>query len=141
MGNRRNALAAAGVVLLFSVLGAIQSPNRVPTIVVPAGGAAVEQTVPGTKPAAEIVASFDGLGAGFAGPQGSARLRHPSDNSLAVGPNHIVQAVNTRMAIFTKKGSHFDATGKPLYGPVPTNNVFRGFGGACESRNNGDAVV
>src|SRR5262249_47724868 len=26
-------------------------------------------------------------------------------------------------------------------GPVPTNNVFRGFGGACESRNNGDAVV
>ena len=27
-----------------------------------------------------------------------------------------------------------------LYGPVNTNNVFRGFGGACE-RNNGDAVV
>jgi hypothetical protein len=45
------------------------------------------------------------------------------------------------MAIFTKKGSRFDATGRALYGPVETNNVFRGFGGQCEARNNGDAVV
>ncbi len=28
-----------------------------------------------------------------------------------------------------------------LYGAVPTNTVFKGFGGACEARNNGDAVV
>jgi hypothetical protein len=28
-----------------------------------------------------------------------------------------------------------------LYGPVPTHNVFKGFGGTCEARNNGDAVV
>jgi len=28
-----------------------------------------------------------------------------------------------------------------LYGPVPTNNVFKGFGGTCEAKNNGDAVV
>lgn len=84
--------------------------------------------------AATVITSFDGLGVGFAGPQGTASLRNPSDNSLAVGPNHVVQIVNTRMAVFTK-------TGKPLYGPVPTNNVFRGFGGACEERNNGDAVV
>jgi hypothetical protein len=28
-----------------------------------------------------------------------------------------------------------------LYGPVETRNVFRGFGGGCEARNNGDAVV
>ena len=45
------------------------------------------------------------------------------------------------MAIFTKKGKQFDTTGKVLYGPVPTNNVFKGFGGNCEARNNGDAVV
>jgi len=81
-----------------------------------------------------LITSFDGLGVGFDGPQGTASLRNPSDNSLAVGPNHVVQIVNTRMAVFTK-------TGTPLYGPVPTNNVFRGFGGACEERNNGDAVV
>src|SRR5262249_53025596 len=75
------------------------------------------------------------------GPQGPATLRNPSDNTLAVGPNHIVQIVNTRMAIFTKKGKQFDTTGKVLYGAVPTNNVFKGFGGPCEERNNGDAVV
>src|SRR5262249_31985830 len=84
---------------------------------------------------------FDGLGAGFEGPQGTASLRNPSDNSIAVGPDHIVQIVNTRMAIFSKKGRRFPATGRVLYGPVPTNNVFRGFGGSCEARNNGDAVV
>jgi hypothetical protein len=101
---------------------------------------AIEQTENGTKPPPEILASFDGLGEGFEGPQGTARLRNPSDNSLAVGPDHIVQTVNTRMAIFTKKGSRYDTTGKILYGPVPTNNVFRGFGAGGQI-NNGDAVV
>src|SRR5581483_5349681 len=81
-----------------------------------------------------LIRSFDGLGVGFTGPQGTAARRNPSDNSLAVGPQHVVQIVNTRMAIFTQSGT-------TLYGPVPTNNVFRGFGGACEERNNGDAVV
>lgn len=101
----------------------------------------VEQTEHGTKPQPEIVASFDGLGEGFEGPQGTATFRNPSDNSLAVGPDHIVQIVNSRMAIYTKKGSRFDATGKVLYGPVPTNNVFRGFAGEAAQINNGDAVV
>ena len=40
-----------------------------------------------------------------------------------------------------EEGQTFDTTGKVLYGPVPTNNVFKGFGGTCEARNNGDAVV
>ena len=104
-------------------------------------GTTVEQTVPGTRPAPALVESFDGLGVGFTGPQGTATLRNPSDNSLAVGPDHIVQTVNSRLAVVTKKGKRFDTTGRVLYGPVNTNNVFRGFGGACEQRNNGDAVV
>ena len=101
----------------------------------------VEQTTAGPREPAAIVASFDGLGVGFEGPQGTAALRNPSDNSLAVGPNHVVQTVNTRMAIFTKRGALFDTTGRVLYGPVEINNVFRGFGGTCEARNNGDTVV
>ncbi|HEX9887407.1 MAG TPA: hypothetical protein VGA70_13005 [Longimicrobiales bacterium] len=104
-------------------------------------GAGVEQTTQGTRPPATLVASFDGLGFGFEGPQGPSPGRNPSDNSLAVGPDHIVQTVNTRLAIFTKRGERFDATGQVLYGAVPTNTVFRGFGGTCEERNNGDAVV
>jgi hypothetical protein len=107
---------------------------------VPPTSASVEQTEQGTKAPPEIVASFDGLGEGFDGPQGTATFRNPSDNSLAVGPDHIVQIVNSRMAIFTKKGSRFDTTGRVLYGPVPTNNVFKDFGDAGKI-NNGDCVV
>jgi hypothetical protein len=130
MSLNLSALSACSAVALCSVLVAALAP-----------GAAIEQISPGTKPPAAIVASFDGLGAGFEGPQGSTALRNPSDNSLAVGPDHIVQTVNSRMAIFTKKGKRFDATGRALYGPVNTNNVFKGFGGVCETTNNGDAVV
>lgn len=101
----------------------------------------IEQTYFGARPSIQLLASFDGLGEGFDGPQGSATLRNPSDNSLGVGPDHIVQTVNSRMAIFTKKGKRFDTTGRVLYGPVATNNVFKGFGGPCERINNGDAVV
>ena len=103
--------------------------------------AGVEQTVQGTRPPATIVASFDGLGAGFTGPQGEATFRNPSDNSLAVGPDHIVEIVNSRMAIYTKRGARYDTTGRVLYGPVPTNAIFTGSGGRCEPRPNGDAVV
>lgn len=112
-----------------------------PRIVVPAGSARIEQRSQGTRRAAAIVANFAGLGADFVGPQGNTALKNPSDNSLAVGPNHIVQIVNSRMAIFTKRGHDFDTNGRALYGPVETDNVFKGFGGACETHNNGDAVV
>jgi hypothetical protein len=105
-------------------------------------GAEVEQKAPGTKPAARLVASFDGQGIGFEGPNGSGRGGNPSDNALAVGPNYIVQIVNGRgIAIFTKKGKQYDTTGKVLFGPVPANNVFKNFTGNCEARNSGDAVV
>lgn len=103
--------------------------------------AEAEQTTSGERASARVVESFDGLGYGFEGPHGSFTGRNPSDNSLAVGPDHIVQTVNSRLAIFTKKGKSFDQTGHPLYGPVPTNTVFHGFGGTCEESNNGDAVV
>ncbi len=107
---------------------------------VPTPGAAVERRQ-GTRAPAMIAASFDGLGYGFVGPQGSWAGRNPSDNTLAVGPDHIVQIVNTRMAIFTKRGARFGTTGNVLYGPVRTNTVFKGFGGACETDDNADAVV
>jgi len=117
---------------------AAPAPAAPPSI--PPGSVAVEQTEHGTNPPPEILAGFDGIGEGFVGPHGTAVLQNPSDNSLAVGPDHIVQIVNTRMAVFTKKGKRFDTTGRILYGPVNTNNIFRGFGDAA-TINNGDAVV
>lgn len=94
----------------------------------------VEQRTPGKRAPAMLVESFDGLGVGFTGPQSTASVRNPSDNSLAVGPDHIVQIVNSQLAIFDRKG-------KVLHGSVATNTIFAGFGGPCEIRNNGDAVV
>jgi len=116
------------IVVAAVVLGAAQSPN-------------VEQTSPGARPAATLAESFDGLGVGLDGPHGKAEGRNPSDNGLAVGPDHIVQTVNSRLAVFTKKGKTFDTTGRAIYGAVPTNTIFAGLGGPCAARNNGDAVV
>lgn len=112
-----------------------------PPAAIGAAGAAVEQTTQGLRPAAAIVASFDGLGTGFTGPQGTTQFRNPSDNSLAVGPNEVVQIVNSRFAIYSRKGSRFPETGKPLMGPIVTNALFAGFGGPCEKLVSGDAVV
>ncbi|MBC7895283.1 MAG: hypothetical protein H7066_07705 [Cytophagaceae bacterium] len=100
----------------------------------------VEQRAHGRRPPLPVLESFDGLGVGFTGTNPPA-LRNPSDNSLAVGPDHIVQTVNSRLAVFTKRGARFDTTGVVLYGAIATNIVFSGFGGACEQRLSGDAVV
>lgn len=115
-------------------------PPEPPPTLSPAG-IAVEQTSQGTRPAVPLLESFDGLGSGFEGPQGTTNFRNPSDNSLAVGPDHIVQIVNSRIAIYSKRARKYDKSGTVLYGPVTTKSVWTGFGGVCEARNNGDAVV
>jgi hypothetical protein len=136
------ACAAGASGWLFISAGAEQARIGAPAFAPKStAGTAVEQTAHGTGPEPELLASFDGLGVGFEGPHGLSTGGNPSDNSLAVGPDHIVQTVNTRMAIFTKKGKKYDTTGKVLYGAVPNNTVFKGFGGTCEARNNGDTVV
>jgi hypothetical protein len=104
-----------------------------------ASGAPVEQTAHGSRPALHVLDSFDGLGADlFAG---TTPPRNPSDNSLAVGSDHIVQTVNSQVAVFSKKGQRYDRTGQVLYGPIPTNTFFAGHGEVCGARPNGDAVV
>ena len=46
-----------------------------------------------------------------------------------------VQWVNEDVAVFDK------GTGGILYGPVPGNTLWSGFGGPCESNNDGDPIV
>ncbi|HEV2196974.1 MAG TPA: hypothetical protein VGR55_15415 [Candidatus Acidoferrum sp.] len=139
-------ISAVSLVVTFLVLGASQRPGEpipppTPPPTLSPDEVALEQTSEGTRSAVPLLDSFDGLGAGFQGPQGIAEFRNPSDNSLAVGPNHIVQTVNSRIAVYSKKGGKYDKTGTVLYGPVATKSVWTGFGGVCEARNNGDAVV
>src|SRR5579862_5781526 len=108
---------------------------------IPEAAAAIEQRTQGSKPAPQLLASFDGMGAGFSGPQGPAEGRNPSDNSLAAGPDEIVQIVNSHLAIFSKQGKTHPASGKVVFGAVITNTLFAGFGGQCEQQVSGDAVV
>jgi hypothetical protein len=131
---------------------AIPPPPPAPEI--GAAGAAVEQKEQGKRAAIEPLAAFDALGEGFTGRafpgadkaadatggRGGAG-RGGIDISLAVGPNHIFEILNGNLAVFTKKGKKYDSTGKLLYGAVPNNTVFAGFGVRCGVSNNADSVV
>jgi hypothetical protein len=94
----------------------------------------VLQTTPGIG-APTTGASFDGLGQGFSGPGGSFSVTGvPPDPNSAVGGTQVVEIVNTGFAVFSK-------TGTVQYGPANTNTLFSGFGGPCQSTNDGDGIV
>jgi len=63
----------------------------------------------------------------------------PPDTNGDVGPNHFVQWVNLSFAVYSKG----TATTPPalLYGPAAANTLWNGFGGPCETRNDGDPIV
>jgi hypothetical protein len=56
------------------------------------------------------------------------------DTNGDIGPNHYVQMVNLSFAIYSR-------TGALLYGPADTNTIWSGFGGPCQTTNNGDPIV
>jgi hypothetical protein len=59
----------------------------------------------------------------------------PPDTNGAVGATQYVQWVNESFAIFDK------ATGALLSGPTRGNTLWAGFGGGCETNNDGDPIV
>ena len=133
--------AGTGGAKADSTTAAAPPPIVPPVMSTPTGSAQVEQIAQGAKPPATIAVSFDGLGAGFQGPQGDFHRRNPSDNSLAVGPDHIVQIVNTRVAIFTKRGSASIPPGRFCMDRLRRTMSSRGSAATCEAQNSGDAVV
>lgn len=58
----------------------------------------------------------------------------PPDTNGDVGPNDYVQMVNDHIQVFDKNGNS-------LLGPEPISTLWQGFGGVCESQNNGDPIV
>ena len=58
----------------------------------------------------------------------------PPDTVGDIGPNNYVQMVNLSFAIFDRNGNR-------LLGPSGTNTLWQGFGGPCETTNDGDPVV
>jgi hypothetical protein len=95
----------------------------------------VVQSSVGSAAAPALGAGFEGVGQGFTGPSGTFVVTSaPPDPNGAVGPNHFVEIVNQSFAIFDKSGT-------PVYGPVPTNTLWSGFGGGCQTNDDGDATV
>jgi hypothetical protein len=76
--------------------------------------------------------SFEGLGQGQ---YGFSVTSAPPDTNGAVGATQYVQWVNTSFAVFNK------TTGALVAGPTAGNTLWSGFGGGCQSNNDGDPIV
>jgi hypothetical protein len=69
----------------------------------------------------------------FDGPNNIAFVA-PPDPVGDVGPNHYVAMSNLYFAVYDKAGNL-------LYGPAANNTLWSGFGGDCQSDNDGDPIV
>ena len=79
-----------------------------------------------------VSSSFEGLGNGQ---YGFSVTGAPPDTNGTVGATQYVQWVNTSFAIFNK------TTGALIAGPTAGNTLWSGFGGGCQTNNDGDPIV
>ena len=75
---------------------------------------------------------FEGVGEGITGYNVNVA---PPDTTGDVGATQYVQWVNSHFAVFDK------TSGLMTYGPAAGNTLWAGFGGPCETRNDGDPLV
>ena len=77
--------------------------------------------------------NFDGVSAQDTVASGGPFV--PPDTNGAAGATQFVQWVNVTFEVFDK------ATGATVMGPTPGNTFWAGFGGPCETRNDGDIII
>ena len=92
----------------------------------------VLQTTAGPLVATTAGLSFAGVGSGDYGFVPNAA---PPDTNGAIGATQYVQWVNESFAVFDK------TSGALVYGPVAGNTLWSGFGGGCQTNNDGDPIV
>jgi hypothetical protein len=90
------------------------------------------QTNTSTALATTAGLNFEGLGQGEYGFTPNAA---PPDTNASVGSTQVVEWVNESFAIFNK------STGALVDGPITGNTLWSGFGGGCETNNDGDPIV
>ena len=96
------------------------------------------QNIPGPNVALTSGLTFDGVGEGFTGPNGTYSVNSvPPDSDMAVGTTQVVSLVNTAFAVLDK------TTGAVMAGPFDTNVLWSALGtsAACEQDDDGDAIV
>ena len=94
---------------------------------------AVAQVPVGALVSVAASLNFDGLDAAQTVASGGPFV--PPDTNGAVGATQFVEWVNVTFEVFDK------TTGAPVLGPTPGNAFWKGFGGACETRNDGDMII
>lgn len=87
----------------------------------------VAQIIPGVPLMPGTIQNFEGVG-------NVNGICCPPDTNGDVGPNHYVQWINLSFAIWDKSGNK-------LLGPVNGNSLWSGFGGPCQTYNDGDPIV
>jgi hypothetical protein len=80
-----------------------------------------------------LALNFDGISAQDTVASGGPFV--PPDTNGAVGATQFVQWVNVTFEVFDK------TTGATVMGPTPGNAFWAGFGGPCETRNDGDIII
>jgi len=92
----------------------------------------VLQSTPGAVLAPSTTTNFEGT----ASVEQSATIGWvlPPDTNGAIGRTHYVQVVNVVLSIFQRDGLR-------VYGPVPINTLWQGFGQTCGVSNDGDPIV
>jgi hypothetical protein len=94
----------------------------------------VQQTFPGPAALPAPVLNFNGLDNGdlVVPPDPNGDIGHDP----ATGKKYYVQMVNLSFAVWDVTG-----TQTRIYGPARNNTLWQGFGGPCQSTNDGDPIV
>jgi hypothetical protein len=117
--------------------GAPVTAHSYPARPIPVAGSSGDTTSSGNSspaPALSVTAGLNFAGVGN-GDYGFAPNAAPPDTNLAVGATQVVQWVNESFAVFDK------STGARVTGPTAGNTLWAGFGGGCETNNDGDPIV
>jgi len=100
-------------------------PNRRGSLEVDTVDTGVQGPVEGLG-APTVAGTFEGIG--------NRNGVLPPDPSGDIGPNHYVQMVNLSFAVY-------DRNGNTLIAPADNRTIWAGFGGPCQTRNDGDPIV
>jgi hypothetical protein len=128
---------------LRNIAGSIQSaqstlqqtpfPQRTGSAISSSQPDPVARVPSGAPVSVHVGLNFDGLSAADTVASGGPFV--PPDTNGAVGKTQFVEWVNVTFEVFDK------TTGGTIMGPTPGNAFWKGFGGSCETRNDGDIII
>jgi len=105
----------------------LTNPRRTGVVVSSLAKSSALQSVTPTQVSTNAGLNFNGIGDGSGWPV--------SDSNGSAGATQYVEWINSQFAVFDK------STGSIVFGPATGNTLWSGFGGPCETRNDGDPIA